>query len=235
MARKPSERRHGDTDDLEDINLIPIMNLIVILIPFLLMISSFIVLGMVDAVAARTGAGSTTKPPDDDKPPFKLTVGVTDEGFRISYPPPEGEVADPGETGDRNFIPKKPGKRCHGNLDEEACKTTKDCPSGVGPGGRALATPCTAVKDYDYTKLNQEILRIKTAYPKEKLVTIIPESDVPFGVLVQVMDFTRERWDKEGAKLRDKIKEATDRKARKKLAEKLYLFPEVSLGTGLSY
>lgn len=221
MARKPSERRHrASGEEVGDVNLIPIMNLIVILIPFLLFVSSFIVLGMVNVSSYRLGVGrakSEAKTPE--KPPLQLTVAVTDEGFRLKYnlateggPPPDEE-----ENKDKYFIAKVMARRCGGKLNGELCTAPKDCPAIKKPGGVRLQMACTQIKDYNYKKLNEEVARIKKLRPDEKTVIIMPESDISFGILVQVMDWTREQDKKTG-----------DKRA-------ISLFPEVVLGTGISY
>ena len=55
MARKPSSRRHSTTD-LDDVNLVPIMSILVILIPMLIYAFTFfeppkaVAIGLADAI-----------------------------------------------------------------------------------------------------------------------------------------------------------------------------------------
>ena len=84
MAARPSNRGHG-VEDLEDLNLIPIMNLIVILIPALLLTAAFVQLAVINVSAPQIGSGvAQTKPPDTQHKPLNLTIAVTDQGFTIA-------------------------------------------------------------------------------------------------------------------------------------------------------
>lgn len=82
MAARPSKRGHG-VEELDDLNLIPIMNLIVILIPALLLTSQFVLLAVINVSAPQIGSGvAQTKPPKHK--PLNLTIAVTSKGFTIA-------------------------------------------------------------------------------------------------------------------------------------------------------
>lgn len=215
MARKPSERRHQELSNVGDVNLLPIMNLLVILIPFLLFVSSFIVLGVINVSSYRIDPGVGRSPERaPGKPQLKLTVAVTDQGFRLKYNLPANSEGS--DDGDQNFIPKVMGKRCGGKLNAFSCAKNSDCPGQKLADGRRIRPLCQATRDYDYRRLNEELARIKKLRPDERVVTIMAESEISFGTLVQVMDSTRERDN------RGKLKPTA-------------LFPDVILGTGISY
>jgi biopolymer transport protein ExbD len=66
----------------EDLDLVPIMNLVTILIPFLLMASQFVSLAVIDSTLPAIGA-----PPEETTEPeetLNLTVAITDEGFTVA-------------------------------------------------------------------------------------------------------------------------------------------------------
>ena len=68
--------------DAEELNLVPIMNLVTILIPFLLMASSFVTLAAIDSTLPAIGPPQeTTEKEEDEK--LNLSVGITDKGFTI--------------------------------------------------------------------------------------------------------------------------------------------------------
>lgn len=69
--------------DAEELNLIPIMNMVTILIPFLLMAAQFINLAVIDSTLPAIGAPSEPSDPPD-VPPLNLKVLVTSEGFTIA-------------------------------------------------------------------------------------------------------------------------------------------------------
>ncbi|MBX2800300.1 MAG: biopolymer transporter ExbD [Myxococcales bacterium] len=66
----------------EELDLVPIMNLVTILIPFLLMASSFVSLAAIDSTLPAIG-----QPPeplqDDEDPPLSLSIDITDEGYIV--------------------------------------------------------------------------------------------------------------------------------------------------------
>ncbi|MDP6945920.1 MAG: biopolymer transporter ExbD [Myxococcota bacterium] len=83
MARKPSERAHGEEVDA-DLNLVPIMAILVILIPVLLYAFTFFEVRVQAVAAPRLGPAKKTEKKDEDKEkPLNLTVLVTKDGFAI--------------------------------------------------------------------------------------------------------------------------------------------------------
>ncbi len=83
MARKPSERSHGD-ETVEDLNLVPIMAILVILIPVLLFAFTFIEVKVQAVAAPRLGPTQKNKKKDEDeKKPLNLTVLITKNGFAL--------------------------------------------------------------------------------------------------------------------------------------------------------
>ena len=82
MARKPSSKKKIDTE-IKDLNLVPIMNLVVCLIPIVLLGASLVKIGVINVNAPKFGMGQAT-PSDDEKKPLNLTVAVGEDGFRIT-------------------------------------------------------------------------------------------------------------------------------------------------------
>ena len=73
-----------------DINLLPVMNLFVVLIPFLLMGVSFLQLG---ALGASTPVASGASSSDSPEPTI-VSVRVRNAGFDISVEPGDAQVLD---------------------------------------------------------------------------------------------------------------------------------------------
>ena len=66
-------------EDPEPINIMPLMNIIMLLIPFLIMSTEFIKLSVINVTAPKIGSASSSqsKPKEKkDKPPLNLTVSV---------------------------------------------------------------------------------------------------------------------------------------------------------------
>lgn len=69
----------------------------------------------------------------------------------------------------------------------------QEAPAGEeSPSARAPTIPLKADGAYDYATLNQQMLAVKDAFPKESTVILVAEPDVAYETLVQVMDAVRE-------------------------------------------
>ncbi len=86
MAFKPTARSEREIKSQEP-NLIPIMNLMVILIPMLLLNYHFITLAMLNTSLPASGEGAAEnqqKKKKEEKPRLNLTISITDKGFIIA-------------------------------------------------------------------------------------------------------------------------------------------------------
>ncbi len=74
------------TEDAEDLNLVPIMNLVTILIPFLLMAAEFVSLSVIDSTLPAIGAPTTQQEEEkeEDKPPLNLSIIITNTGYTVA-------------------------------------------------------------------------------------------------------------------------------------------------------
>jgi len=82
-------------EEAEELNLVPIMNLVTILIPFLLMAAQFISLAVIDSTLPAIWPPQPTQQDDTDKP-LNLSVLITDQGFTIAG----AQAVLPNEGGD---------------------------------------------------------------------------------------------------------------------------------------
>ncbi len=86
MAFKPTARGERNIEAQEP-NLIPIMNLMVILIPMLLLNYHFITLAMLNTSLPASGQGGAEqqqKKNKKERPRLNLTISITNEGFYIA-------------------------------------------------------------------------------------------------------------------------------------------------------
>lgn len=69
-----------------ELNLTPIMNLMLLLIPFLLLSSEFISIAVINVSSPRIGGGAAGEQQEKkkDKPDLNLTVTITDKGFIVA-------------------------------------------------------------------------------------------------------------------------------------------------------
>ncbi len=166
---RDAERRNPR---LPELDILPFMNLMTLLIPFLLVSASFVSLATVGVAAPSYG---TLEAPAED---LGLVIGVTDQGFvvRANEPlPGEQEVAS---------IPL---------IDDPGLCRIRLC----GSGHDCLA-PETC---HDGQELNELLLEVKRAHPGETSVVIAPEDDVSYQAVITAMDASREAIDEEGRRI----------------------------------
>ncbi|MEN0062921.1 MAG: biopolymer transporter ExbD [Myxococcota bacterium] len=144
-------------EQAEDLDLVPIMNLVTILIPFLLMASSFVSLAVINSTLPAIGQEQEVEE-DTDEPPLSLKVAVTDEGFVVQ--------------GNDELL----------KGDGETKGVVIDCKQTGCPGAEA----------YDVAELRELLIKVKDVNEDEENVILVPESTIPYEVLVMTMDATRE-------------------------------------------
>jgi biopolymer transport protein ExbD len=88
MAFKPSERRNGQSLDLE-LDIKPVMNLMVVLIPLLLAGVEMVKLSIIeiDLPPAQAGAGSgqnDQNPEKEKEKQLSLKIAITRDGFSLA-------------------------------------------------------------------------------------------------------------------------------------------------------
>lgn len=106
MAYRPSKRRHHSISD-NDLNLTPVMNLFMVIIPFLLLTAVFAKTAIIDTYLPQESEGGKG---NQATPPKILIVKVVEKGIEL------------GGVGDGIFIPKIEGKL---NLKQLAAELVK--------------------------------------------------------------------------------------------------------------
>jgi biopolymer transport protein ExbD len=172
MARRRKE------EDVE-LMLMPFMNLMTLLIPFLLVSAQFVTLAVIDSSLPAIGAPKTTTDQKDDKPPLNLTVGITGEGFTVAG---SASVLG-GGTGGPNTVDTEGGPTIGLTSSDSYCRKVQ---CGEDPACRH-DTPC-----HDYKALQELVIRVKDDYPDEENVIIAPNADIQYHILIAVMDATRD-------------------------------------------
>lgn len=185
MAKKMRAR---ELPDLGEVSLIPIMNLVCLLIPFLLYTAAFVHFAVIDVQSPRFQNRSQVTPPDDsNQEALNLMLLITDEGFRLAASGgvlPEGCASsnEPGATS---------GPTVPLNPNAESCTDAKGYPSGSQRRDRQqlrLGPPACA---YNFQRLHECIVRIKEEYPEERQIIISGENRIDYDILIQAMDSTR--------------------------------------------
>jgi hypothetical protein len=168
MARKSKY-----TESVEDINLVPIMNLVLCLIPLVLFKTQLVKIGMINVSAPSFGPSSSKPKEEKDEKPLGLTVALSKDGYLLSATganlfellnvPQEGEVSGV-------KIPKK--------QDSFSDKTGNE----------------SNKVDYDYITLYRHLAKLKDLYKDEKLLTLVADPDLEFKYMIRTMDVVRFRF-----------------------------------------
>lgn len=162
MARK---KKSFDTT-IQDLDLVPIMNLVVCLIPMILWGASLVKLGVVNINAPKFGMGAAAEPEDSENKPLNLTIAVASEGFRLS-----ATGADLNQVlGLAAAVPVDPAME-----------------------GMPVAGPLIPKKgdQYDYVELYNKMTAIKAKFPEETIVNLTAEPTLPYKHIITVMDAIR--------------------------------------------
>lgn len=184
--------RKNDTSVEQDLNLAPIMNMVVILIPLLLLSIVFLQVGVINITAPKLSMGPPSDtPPPDEEPPLNLTVAINAKGFRI------------GATG--AVLPEMAGCPVPGpticlenqSVDVGAKYTKARSDLAAGNVGQGEAELAAALGAYNWKELYNQLVRIKTQYKDETIINISADPDVPYAAIVRVMDVARFKLDKE--------------------------------------
>lgn len=166
MAR----RKAKFVEEVEDINLIPIMNLVLCLIPLVLFKTQLVKVGMINVSAPKVGPASSKKQEEDpDKKPLGLTVAVGKEGFILKA------------TGaDLSTILGLEGEA------EQGVKIPKKQDTFVEKDGTERKAD-----DYDYITLYTKLLKLRQMFEDDKLLTLNADPDLPFKYVIRTMDVIR--------------------------------------------
>ena len=178
MGARPSQRRRANEGVIQEINLIPLMNVFCILIPFLLLAAVFVQLSIINTnlpTAASLSKKDTEESPTPEVKKLNLTVFITKEGFMLAGYGGVLNVTDvengdeEGQKKSRTIIPKKViGKDRDGN----------------------------DLKEYDFAKLQVNLRKIKKAFPSHYSIILLPESHVKYETIIKTLDFSREYREK---------------------------------------
>ena len=173
------KKRRGAGEEEEEgskeLNIVPYLDIVMNLIIFLLVAqSTMVALGLIDISAptyAAPGAGGGATPDKPPKPPLRLAIGVSHDGFYVAA---AGGVL-PGET--------------------------PPDPNAVGEDGIQKRAPSIPKRNgkYDYKGLRAKLKGIKAAFPHESSFFLSADANVPYDVIVRVLDYTRD--DGKGGKL----------------------------------
>jgi hypothetical protein len=174
-ARKPSERRHASSEESADLNLVPIMAIMVILIPMLIYMFTFHQI-RVQRVSAPRRSTQTSKANEEKKKALNLTVIIRqNKGFTVTWEEEHHQgIQDDGPIGLWNAP------------NDDWCDKDK---------GYQGCLPSDGVcRCYDFAKLYNTVLKLRNnpnlVDPKkpEKRINISAEPEVTWGIVSRTID-----------------------------------------------
>lgn len=180
MGRKPSERSSSHTEPVS-LNITPYLDIVTSIMLFMMVTSTGLVqIGVINVNAPRyqdpLDAGSMNQPDDQkEEKKLNLTIGITYQGLFIAG---VGGVLGTVDEGAGDQESKKP----------TIPLLTRD-PACQDAVTRGVPPPASC---YDYRRLTVEMIKVKNQFPQETKVIIYAQPDVPYEILVQVMDATRQ-------------------------------------------
>jgi len=178
MAFRPSKRSSNSADDVE-INMTPVMNLMVVLIPLLLSSAQYIKIGVIDLnlpPAVGTSVSQLGAPKETEKK-LDLAVTITNNGFFISSSlavlknvDGVGPTIPLGENGQYNF--QQLSMKLY-EIKKKALGTFSDTEKIV----------VQAEPQIDYQLLVNTLDASRSVTVEEKTYTLFPEVSLAAGVI----------------------------------------------------
>jgi biopolymer transport protein ExbD len=178
-ARKPSSRSHGQQEEDPELNLVPIMAIMVILIPMLIYMFTFHLIKVQRVMAPRRGTGAKKAQEEKQEKPLNLTILIKrDKGFQLSW---EEQLMSESQSAPLLAMRQ---------LDDIFCGDPSQ------PDKDTRAQGCFPRPEgcfcYDYAGLYNELVKKKmkfsTKEKPEKKVNITADLDVPWEVVSRTID-----------------------------------------------
>ena len=161
--------------EIEDINLMPIMNLITLLIPFLLLSAQFIQIGIILVDMQGRARVKSEKKDEEKKRVLGLTINITAKGYDITT--------------------KEKGSACPSKM-----ANGQPCIPVSMSGGQKIYNK-VALRKFLYEKFWKPNKNSNSFDPDKQdrnvysdwgKITIRPESNIPYDVVIQTLDASRE-------------------------------------------
>lgn len=220
----------GGQEEEAELNLVPFMNMVVVIIPMLLLSVVFLKAGVINITSPKLSVGPPSeKKPEKKKKPLNLTVAVGDKGFRIGATgailPPQGSCSKPGPT----LCLADDSIDVEAKIEEARKAYEKGGREATRQGNKILQK---AMQAYDWMGLYNKLMEIKKKYPDETVVKVSADPDIPYAFVVRVMDVVRYKLPEESYDNRKQFWSAepkTQVKGDKKVAKKLFSDPILAI------
>jgi biopolymer transport protein ExbD len=190
VAFKPSDKRKYVSEEAE-LNLLPILNMIVVLIPLLLTSSEWVRLGLLETrlpPAAAGGGGGMATEQEQPLPKLSLLVAVDQEGVAVSV---FGATSTSTEPGRYKYFPRNPtGELDFAGVNQELLRIRREI---VKPSIKGKEQAFDAAGNLRYNSDGSPIMVDAYGFDDAETVIISAPNELPFQQLVSLLDATR-RW-----------------------------------------
>lgn len=156
-------RRKKMKEEIPEANLLPVMNIMLLLIPALLLAMEVARLSAISVSPPKFAATADEKKEEKKEKPLNLKVFIMEDGYRVSAS----------------------GQQSGAEAGKSADSAAPTIPLAK-PG-----TPLEDFARYDYVALEQEAKKFKDLFPHETVVTVSAENSIPMQVLITTMDALR--------------------------------------------
>lgn len=199
MAR----RRRQEEDENLELDLAPIMNMVMILIPLLLLSTVFVKTGVVNISSPRNAQANTPEQEEreEETPVPRVVVYISQDGFRV---------------GDQRNLPDfqpftQPISRCGGGAAADGPVAPHDM-ANLPPTiclREGVSPDAPLVQKLDFPALYNQLVSIRLqpqwfdrfGEENNSVISILGDPEVPFDVLIKTMDTARFFLEPEGAGL----------------------------------
>lgn len=200
-------RRSRDDNEAEqgELNLVPFMNMVVVIIPLLLLSVVFLKAGVINITSPKLSVGPPSeKKPKKKKKPLNLTVAIDSKGFRIGATgailPPQKGCPEGGPT-----LCLADDSMDSSDVKQKVKQAREAFASDSKSEAAAHKLLQEAAAAYDWTGLYNELSEIKKKYPDETVVKVSANPDIPYSFVVRAMDVSRYKLPEDSYDNREKF------------------------------
>jgi len=209
----------------KDVDLVPFMNLLAILVPALLVSTEYIKIAMIAVSSPRIGPSTPTTQEQPEKPPLNLTVAISSLGFYIAsasnvLPGAEDQAAQTGPTVPKVTVKVYKARMADGKIkemmrvwdyngDKYLLGVNKIEPAALDTkiNDIKIMNPSLQVTeelDHNYPALKDKLVKIKKDFENEKQIIVSAEPNTDFTTIIRVMDASR-KYKKEPTDEKDNL------------------------------
>ena len=182
--------RYRPDEKTEELNLIPVMNLVTILIPFALLSAQFVVLAVIDVNVPTINP----EPVPEFHEPLRVSIGA--QGFELGLPdeftaiwgthlPARNAAEQLQRCNDGELEPRFAEFMSCLRPDPQGCRVR------VHIDGTPVCPDLAKAQELPWQQMVEVATELKKAYPEEEALVIGASDDVRYEDLVHLMDVTR--------------------------------------------